>query len=80
MLVVPMTDKAAWVAAARAKTIQRLAELPSHSQMPYVGVGVDYDSVPRASKYTDCMINADMIDADMIEHRHGAPHRAALRR
>ncbi len=35
MLVVPMTDKAAWVAAAPSKTIQRLAELPSHSKVPY---------------------------------------------
>ena len=35
MLAVPMTDKAAWVAAAPSKTIQRLAELPSHSKVPY---------------------------------------------
>ena len=34
-LVVSMTDKAAWVAAALSKTIQRLAELPSHSKVPY---------------------------------------------
>ena len=36
MLVVPVTDKAAWVAAAPSKTIQRLAELPSHSKVPYI--------------------------------------------
>ena len=34
-LVVSMTDKAAWVAAALSKTIQRLAELPSYSKVPY---------------------------------------------
>jgi hypothetical protein len=36
MLVVPMTDKAAWVAAAPSKTIQRLAELPSHSKILHI--------------------------------------------
>ena len=34
-LVVSVTDKAAWVAAALSKTIKRLAELPSHSKVPY---------------------------------------------
>jgi hypothetical protein len=31
-----MIDKGAWVAAAPSKTIQRLAELPSHSKVPYI--------------------------------------------